>query len=127
VKRGPGELRVASTRQFVNTPAVEQGVLTLASGGTINTGASVDTNVDDTGNLIVDGGRLETKIVRIGAEVMADGARFRMCSGTVNCGGSGNAVLLIGYLAGTALQGSAYADRLCRRRGAGLPFRGRQT
>jgi len=113
VKRGSGELQFTSARQFTNsTPSVEEGILRAAAGGAIQTGAGVDTFVDSKGTLIVDGGRIDTKIVRIGQNVMADGARFRMTSGTVACGGSGNAVLLVGYTAGTALLGSAYADLL---------------
>ena len=114
VKRGAGELQFTNARQFTNsTPSVEVGILRLATGGAFKTGATLDTLCDDTGTLIVDGGKIDTKIVRLGQSVMANGARFRMLSGTVNCGGSGSAVLLIGYSgggAGSYLQGSAYAD-----------------
>ena len=111
VKRGSGELQFSNARQFTNsTPSVEAGILRLTAGGTFKTGPTIDTYCDDTGTLIVDGGKIDTKIVRLGQSVMANGARFRMLSGTVNCGGSGSAVLLIGYNSGTFLQGSAYAD-----------------
>ncbi len=111
-KRGPGELILASERSFITSPVVEEGAVRIAAEGVLRTAASVDTFVDGTGTLSVDGGRVETRILRLGGNLMANGARFRMTSGTVNCGGSGNAVLLIGYLAGTVLQGSAYADIL---------------
>jgi len=111
-KRGPGELVIAAERTFVNTPSVEEGVLRVAPEGVIRTGATWDTFVDGTGTLLVDGGRVETKIIRLGQDVMTDGALFRMTSGTVNCGGSGDASLLIGYQSGTPLQGSAMTEIL---------------
>jgi hypothetical protein len=112
IKRGSGEWVIAAERTFVNTPSVEEGVLRVAPGGVIRTGATWDTFVDGTGTLLVDGGRVETKIIRLGQDVMSDGALFRMTSGTVNCGGSGDASLLIGYQSGTPLQGSATAEIL---------------
>ncbi len=111
-KRGPGELVVAAERAFLTSPVIEAGVARVAAAGALRTASGVDTFVDGTGALIVDGGRVETKILRLGGNLLADGALFRMTSGTVNCGGSGEAVLLIGYTAGTALQGSARVEIL---------------
>lgn len=112
VKRGSGELIVAAKRMFDNTPAIEEGVLRVAAEGTIKTGASIDMYVDGMGMVIVDGGVVETKIIRLGQDMQPDGSLFRMNAGSVECGGSGDAVLLIGYQGGTPLQGWASVEIL---------------
>ncbi|MDD2598849.1 MAG: hypothetical protein PHO37_06455 [Kiritimatiellae bacterium] len=115
IKQGAGELSIEAPWDFLSgaTPAFEAGVTKVTAEGEILTAANKDLYVDGTAALVLDGGTISTKIVRMGQDVMADGALFRMNSGVVNCSGSGGAVLLIGYTAqGDPGAGSARAEIL---------------
>jgi hypothetical protein len=112
IKRGPGGVTIDAPWDFLSgsTPAFEAGVTTVAASGGIWTAASKDLYVDGTATLVLDGGEISTKIIRLGQDVMSEGALFRMNSGIVNCIGSGSAVLLAGYSAGAVNAGSARVE-----------------
>jgi len=115
IRRGAGQLAIEAPWDFLSgsTPTFEAGLTRIEGGGSIITAATKDIFVDGSAALVLDGGEINTKIVRLGQDVMADGALFRMNSGSVNCGGSGSAVLLIGYTAaGDPGAGSARAEIL---------------
>lgn len=114
MKRGEGSMTIDAPWHFLSgsTPAFEAGETVITANGSITTAANKDLYVDGTAALILDGGEIGTKILRIGQDVMADGALFRMHSGVVNCIGSGTAVFLVGYSAGEVNAGSARAEIL---------------
>jgi hypothetical protein len=115
IKRGQGSATIDAPWDFLSgsTPAFEAGVTRVTADGAIYTAANKDIYVDGSASLILDGGEIGTKIIRLGQDVMPDGALFRMNSGIVNCIGSGGVVLLVGYNAeGPVNAGSARAEIL---------------
>lgn len=114
MRRGGGSLAIEAPWNFLSgsTPAFEAGLTQISGSGSIRTTAGRDIHIDGSAALVLNGGEINTRIVRMGQDVMADGALFRMNSGSVNCSGSGNAVLLIGYVAGNPGAGAARAEIL---------------
>lgn len=115
IKRGNGELLIEAPWDFLSgaLPAFEAGVTRVTADGAIYTAANKDLYVDGSATLILDGGEIGTKIIRLGQDVMSVGALFQMNSGVVNCIGSGAAVLLAGYnAAGAVNAGSARVEIL---------------
>ncbi len=114
IKRGQGSVTIDAPWNFLSgaVPTFEAGVTRVTADGAIYTAANKDLYVDGTATLILDGGEISTKIIRLGQDVLADGALFQMNSGMVNCVGSGGAVLLVGYTAGAVNSGSARAEIL---------------
>ena len=94
--RGGGEFCIGAPRVFSEF-RIDSGSVRVSSVGVLTSAADRDLFVDGTGALLVDGGTINTKILRLGQETFPTNAFFRMTSGTVNCSGSGKAVLLVGY------------------------------
>jgi len=108
--RGEGEFRLDADRLF-SPLDVYSGTVRLMPGRTLSQYSGVDVRVEGTGTLLNEGGTLNTKILRIGDQTIPTNALFRMTSGTVNAGGSGDAVLLVGYR-DVALYGQAAVEIL---------------
>ena len=94
--RGEGEFQLNTSYLFSNT-GIDSGIVRVMPTGAFSTYSGSDIYIDGTGSLVLDGGTINTKIVRMGQDIFPTNTLFCMNSGTVNCGGSGDAVLLIGY------------------------------
>ena len=94
--RGTGEFQIDADRSF-NTFSAESGTVRIMPGGMVSTASGADIHVDGTGRLILDGGAINTRIIRFGNDYFPEDVLFRMNSGTVRAEGAGDTVLLIGY------------------------------
>ena len=113
-KDGDGELVLESTfRQGSGQNfGVFAGMTRVGAGGAFYMGENSDLFVDGTSTFEVDGGYIGARLIRMSQNELADGAVFRMTSGTVNAGGFGSYVIIIGYGAGPKGEGSARAEIL---------------
>ena len=96
ILRGGGELRVEAPYLFQEF-FMESGSVRVMPGDVFETRSDRDIHIDGTSSLFLEGGTVNTKIVRLGQRTFPTNSLFRMTSGTVNCVGSGGAILLIGY------------------------------
>ena len=109
---GAGEWRLEETLWQRNNQnlVLTQGMTRVSANGALR--LNQDVCVDGTSTLEISGGNFHTRLIRMGQDEMADGALFRMTSGTVRAGGSGNFVIIVGYGAGARGEGSARAEIL---------------